>query len=117
MEKKRKSKIHKWNEVGGVLDSEVDEAFRDFDEEAGSGPSISKNPMRSIEDMVEQNDNNIDGVINNLPNPKPVSQIASGDVVEEDQIKESILGRIRESTPNQYSVKPKTLCSQDLERG
>lgn len=36
------------------------------EEVAGASPSISRNPMRSIEDMVEQNDNSFDGVINNV---------------------------------------------------
>ena len=43
--------------------------------------------MRGIEDMVEQNDNNFDGVINNLPEEKPVAQMTSADVIEEEQEK------------------------------
>lgn len=43
----------------------------DAPEEPGMGPAISKHPMKDIEDMVEQNDNNLDGVINNLPESKP----------------------------------------------
>ena len=31
--------------------------------------------MRGIEDMVEQNDNNFDGVINNLPEPDPAEAL------------------------------------------
>lgn len=110
MEKKRKSKIQKWDEVGGATEVEIDEVTADASEEAGAGPAISKNPMRGIEDMVEQNDNNFDGVINNLPEPKPVAQIDSEDVIEEVQKKKSVLEKIRENAPDPEKVKPMSLC-------
>ena len=110
MEKKRKSKIQKWDEVGGAAEVEIDEVTADASEEAGAGPAISKNPMRGIEDMVEQNDNNFDGVINNLPEPKPVAQIDSEDVIEEVQKKKSVLEKIRENAPDPEKVKPMSLC-------
>ena len=110
MEKKRKSKIQKWDEVGGAAEVEIDEVTADSSEEAGAGPAISKNPMRGIEDMVEQNDNNFDGVINNLPEPKPVTQVDSEDVIEEAQKKKSVLEKIRENAPDPEKVKPMSLC-------
>ena len=110
MEKKRKSKIQKWDEVGGATELEIEEVTADASEEAGAGSAISKNPMRGIEDMVEQNDNNFDGVINNLPEPKPVAQVDSDDVIEEVQKKKSVLGRIREAIPDPEKVKPMNLC-------
>ena len=110
MEKKRKSKIQKWDEVGGAVEVEIDEVTADASEETGAGPAISKNPMRGIEDMVEQNDNNFDGVINNLPEPKPVTQVDSEDVIEEVQKKKSVLEKIRENTPDPEKVKPMSLC-------
>ena len=110
MEKKRKSKIQKWDEVGGAAEVEIDEVTADSSEEAGAGPAISKNPMRGIEDMVEQNDNNFDGVINNLPEPKPVTQVDSEDVIEEVQKKKSVLEKIRENAPDPEKVKPMSLC-------
>ena len=110
MEKKRKSKIQKWAEVGGATEVEIDEITSDAREEAGAGPAISKNPMRGIEDMVEQNDNNFDGVINNLPEPKPVTQVDSEDVIEEVQKKKSVLEKIRENAPDPEKVKPMSLC-------
>ena len=67
MEKRRNSKIRKWDETQGAVEVEVEEVGTSFDETPGSGPSVSRNPMKGIEDMVEQNDNNLDGVINNLP--------------------------------------------------
>ena len=110
MEKKRKSKIQKWDEVGGATELEIEEVTADASEEAGAGPAISKNPMRGIEDMVEQNDNNFDGVINNLPEPKPVAQVDSEDVIEEVQKKKSVLEKIRENAPDPEKVKPMSLC-------
>ena len=110
MEKKRKSKIQIWDEVGGAAEVEIDEVTADASEEAGAGPAISKNPMRGIEDMVEQNDNNFDGVINNLPEPKPVTQVDSEDVIEEVQKKKSVLEKIRENSPDPEKVKPMSLC-------
>lgn len=110
MEKKRKSKIQKWDEVGGAVETEIEEVTADVSEETGAGPAISKNPMRGIEDMVEQNDNNFDGVINNLPEPKPVTQVDSEDVIEEVQKKKSVLEKIRENAPDPEKVKPMSLC-------
>ena len=110
MEKKRKSKIQKWDEVGGAVETEIEEVTADASEDSGAGPAISKNPMRGIEDMVEQNDNNFDGVINNLPEPKPVTQFDSEDVIEEVQKKKSVLEKIRENAPDPEKVKPMSLC-------
>lgn len=110
MEKKRKSKIQKWDEVAGATEIEVDEITADESEESGAGPSISKNPMRGIEDMVEQNDNNFDGVINNLPEPKPVAQLTNEDVIEAEQKKKSVLEKIREAMSEPEKVKPVALC-------
>lgn len=61
MERVKTMQVKKNNKVYGEheVESEVNEAV-------GAGPSISRNPMRGIEDMVEQNDNNFDGVINNV---------------------------------------------------
>ena len=87
-----------------------DEVIVDPTEDVGAGPAISKNPMRGIEDMVEQNDNNFDGVINNLPEPKPVTQVDSEDVIEEVQKKKSVLEKIRENSPDREKVKPMSLC-------
>ena len=118
MEKKRKTKIRKWDEVGGAVETEIEESAGSFDETPGAGPSVSRNPMRGIEDMVEQNDNSFDGVINNLPEPKPVCQVTAADVIEEEQKKKSVLKKLQEAAP--VPDKPKTvngcvLCG-DLER-
>lgn len=116
MEKRKKSKIQKWDEVGGAAETEIEEVTADTSEEAGAGPVISKNPMRGIEDMVEQNDNNFDGVINNLPEPKPVAQVDSEDVIEEVQKKKSVLEKIRENAPKQDEHKPILCCMDEMVR-
>ena len=69
MEKAKTRKIKKWDEVHGEHEVEVSDNTGGCEPEevAGASPSISRNPMRSIEDMVEQNDNSFDGIINNTP--------------------------------------------------
>ena len=110
MEKKKKTKIQKWDEVGGAVETEIEEVAGSFDETPGAGPSMSRNPMRGIEDMVEQNDNSFDGVINNLPEPKPVCQVSAAEVIEEEQKKKSVLKRLQEPVPVAEGAKPVPGC-------
>ena len=50
-------KIRKWDEVtGNAVEEQIPESIDPL-EDVGAGPSISRNHMRGIEDMVEQNDN------------------------------------------------------------
>ena len=63
------------------------------EETTGAGPSISRNPMSGIEDMVEQNDNNFDGVINNVK-AEPVE--GTLEIVPED--KKSVLEKRKEQS-------------------
>ena len=118
MEKKRKSKIRKWDEVGGIVETEIEESSSEPDEVNGAVLSLSKNPMRSVEDMVEQNDNSLDGVINNMPEPKPAAQMTSEEVIKEEQVKKSILKRLQESAPPMQKSKPVPDCGlcSELER-
>ena len=105
MEKRRKSKIRKWDETQGVVEVEIDEVVGSPAEDPGAGPSVSRNPMKGIEDMVEQNDNNLDGVINNLPEPKPAAQMTPEDVIEAEQKKKSVLKKLQEATPEPEKVR------------
>lgn len=116
MEKKRKTKIQKWDETQGAVEMELEEATGSFEENAGAGPSISRNPMKGIEDLIEQNDNNLDGVINNLPEPKPAAQMTALDVIEEEQKKKSILKKLQEAAPEPEKVR--AVCNRccELER-
>lgn len=109
-------KIKKWDEVTGA-EIEIDASEgAGPDEMSGAGPSISKNPIRGIEDMVEQNDNSFDGVINNLPEVKPVAQVSNEDVIEEIQKKKSILEKIKETIPDPSKERKPMLCPEDLVR-
>lgn len=105
MEKRRKSKIQKWDETQGAVEVEIEEVGTSFEETPGSGPSVSRNPMKGIEDMVEQNDNNLDGVINNMPDPKPAAQATSEDVIEAEQKKKSVLQKLQEAAPEPEKVR------------
>ena len=105
MEKKRKSKIQKWDETQGMIVVEIEEPGTTFDETPGSGPSISLNPVKNIEDMIEQNDNSLDGVINNLPEPKPAAQMTPEDVIESEQKKKSILQKLQETSHDPEKAK------------
>ncbi len=104
-EKRRKGKIQKWDETQGTVEIDIDEVGAPLEEVPGAGPSISRNPMKGIEDMIEQNDNNLDGVINNLPEQKPVAQISTEDVIEAEQRKKSILRKLQESVPEPEKVR------------
>ena len=95
MEKAKARKIKKWDEVHGEHEIEVSEESGSSapEETAGAGPSISRNPMRGIEDMVEQNDNNFDGVINNV---KVEPAAGTLEIVPED--KKSVLEKLKEQS-------------------
>ena len=95
MEKAKTRKIKKWDEVHGEYEVEVSEdtGGSGLDEVAGAGPSISRNPMRGIEDMVEQNDNNFDGVINNV---KVEPAVGTLEIVPDD--KKSVLEKLKEQS-------------------
>lgn len=114
MEKAGAGKIRKWDEVHGEYEAGVSEDIggREPEETAGAGPSISKNPMRGIEDMVEQNDNNFDGVINNVKAEPTVGML---EAVSDD--KKSVLEKLKEQS-RQVSVperKPAPECCFDRE--
>ena len=60
-------KFRKWDEVtGNAVEKQIPQSI-DPIEDVGAGPSISRNHMSGIEDMVQQNDNSFDGIINNVP--------------------------------------------------
>ena len=54
---------------------------------------------------MEQNDNNLDGVINNLPEPKPAAQMTQEDVIEAEQKKKSVLKKLQEAAPEPEKVR------------
>ena len=109
------SKIKKWDEIHGEQVEEVG-SISDPEEVAGAGPFISRNPMKGIEDMVEQNDNNLDGVINNMQ-ADPMTGALS--IPRED--KKSVLEKLKEQQQTSRMVqeqtehKPSCLCPFERE--
>ena len=58
-----------------------------------------RNPLRGIEDMIEQNDNQLDGIINNMPE----------ETVAEKEAKSSVVEKLKQPVPEREK-KPKSLC-------
>ena len=92
-------KIRKWDEVSGnAVEEQIPESI-DPIEDVGLGPSISRNHMRGIEDMVEQNDNSFDGIINNVPTAPVLDFAAINEKADEEDIaadtKASIIEKIK----------------------
>lgn len=84
-EERKGAKIKKWDDVNGCPTEEV--AVPNTSQ-AAEGRNIAErlgNQMRSIEDAIEQNDNSLDGVINNLPQSD-----------EAEKVRESVLQRLKE---------------------
>ncbi|MBQ2577182.1 MAG: DUF4316 domain-containing protein [Lachnospiraceae bacterium] len=107
--------IRKWDEVSGnAVEEQIPESI-DPIEDVGLGPSISRNYMRGIEDMVEQNDNSFDGIINNVPAPPMPDFAAINEKADEEDIendtKASILEKIKEQ-----QEKVKSVPISDLEK-
>ena len=114
MEKGRAGKMKKWDEVRGEYEAGIfeDSSGGEPEETAGAGPSISKNPMRGIEDMVEQTDNNFDGVINNV---KAEPTVGMPEAVPDD--KRSVLEKLKEQSRHVPvpERKPAPACCFDRE--
>lgn len=68
------------------------------------GFNSRKNPLRGIEDQIEQNDNQLDGVINNLPDEAGAEKEAKFSVI--DKLKLPV---------EQKERKPRSFCP-DMER-
>ena len=100
-------KIRKWDEVtGNAVEIQIPEMV-DLAEDVGMGPSISRNHMRGIEDMVEQNDNCFDGIINNVAMPQTPD---SGSLAEQqteaeitEETKKSVFEKLRNSRTGRHS--------------
>ncbi len=90
----KKIKNKKWDEINGMIEDEILVGTGNSVEDAGVGPSISRNYMRGVEDQVEQNDNNFDGIINNTP-----TVIPAGIQEAIEQEKKSVLEKLKEPAP------------------
>ena len=84
-EERKGTPVKKWDEVNGCPTEEV--AVPNTSQ-AAEGRNIAErlgDQMRSIEDAIEQNDNSLDGIINNLPQSD-----------EAEKTRESVLQRLKE---------------------
>ena len=61
-----------------------------------------RNPLRGMEDMIEQNDNQLDGIINNLPQ----------ETVAEKEAKSSVLEKLKTEVP-ETGRKVKARCIEE----
>jgi len=95
------------------------------------GFNSGKNPLRSIEDILEENDNQLDGVINNLPTPSVAeleAQVKIGQSIslmdlsravkaeQENDQKPSVLEKLRQPRPEQEQKKTALKKSAEMER-
>ena len=58
-------KIQKWDEIKGMPVEEYEKRIN-ADEVTGGEPVLCRNPLKTVEELAEQNYNHIDGVINNV---------------------------------------------------
>ena len=104
-------KIRKWDEVtGNAVEEQIPESI-DPIEDVGAGPSISRNHMRGIEDMVEQNDNSLDGIINNLPDQESAAELAE----KADEVRESVLKKLKDCVKileDEKDKRPPVVCCE-----
>jgi hypothetical protein len=63
------------------------------------GFDSGRNPLRGIEDQIEQNDNQLDGIINNMPE----------ETVAEKEAKTSVVEKLKAPVP-EHEKKPKSQC-------
>lgn len=102
MSEERKGKrIEQWDEVAGVT-TVVEKEKTDTIEDVGAGPSISRHYLRGVEDQVEQNDNNFDGIINNTPQ----------ETVAEKEQRTSIAEKLRTAKPKEEPKRPPLYCHE-----
>ena len=66
------------------------------------GFNSGRNPLRGMEDMIEQNDNQLDGIINNLPQ----------ETVAEKEAKASVLEKLKTEVP-ETGRKIKARCIEE----
>ncbi|CRZ35094.1 uncharacterized protein DUF4316 [Herbinix hemicellulosilytica] len=105
-EERKGTSIEKWDDVNGRSGDTETSVVEKTD---GSGRKIGERlgeQMRNIEDAVEQNNNSLDGVINNLP--------------EQEDAKESVLKKLRErekAVDEEREKNQKSICPvKDRER-
>lgn len=80
---------------------------------------IVVNPLKFVEDAVEQNDNNFDGIINNAPQV-PNNEMTSANPSEgqEEEKKKSVLAQLHANQQTTFQNQVQQACElcQDAER-
>ena len=74
-----------------------------------------QNPLRALEDYLEQNDNSFDGILNNMPEPAkitpaqpvplPTEMAAKTSALAEEEKRESVLEQLRRQREAEYPPK------------
>ncbi len=95
MEKRMGTPVEKWDEVNGRADTKLPQEL---------DPNTIGNVRRGLEDQVEQNDNNLDGIINNVAtDDKPA------ETVKEKEERTSLLQELKKSAPEKPKVPHPTM--------
>ena len=91
MEKKLGTPIEKWSDIDmptAVTEAPIDDKGRELD------PFTIGNVRRGLEDQIEQNDNQLDGIVNNVRTeevryePQGVIDNNANGIPDEDEVKE-----------------------------
>ena len=102
-ETKKGTEIKKWDEVNGVASEELQEAIPASETDAYAKlqmNDLARNPLRGIEDLVEQNDNQLDGVINNMPAETVAEKFKEKDLEKEK--KHSVIEKLKSSESEKF---------------
>lgn len=98
-ETKKGTEIKKWDEVNGVASEGLQEAIPTSETDAYAKLQMNdlvRNPLRGIEDLVEQNDNQLDGVINNMPTETVAEKF------KEKEKKPSVIEKLKSSESEKF---------------
>lgn len=79
----------------------------------GKDPRALGSQMRGIEDMVEQNDNSLDGIINNLPDQESAAELAE----KADEVRESVLKKLKDCVKileDEKDKRPPVVCCEKV---
>ena len=110
-ETKKGTEIKKWDEVNGVASEELQETIPTSETDAYAKLQINdlaRNPLRGIEDLVEQNDNQLDGVINNMPAETMAEKFKEKDLEKdkekflEKEKKHSVIEKLKSSESEKF---------------